>query len=134
MKKILLILLVSTLTMSLFAGNAKMAEADRLHENTGYEAEFILLEGELASDLTVQEALRLAVQKENAAFRIYISLLRVAQDDEAIRTFTIWAYPIIHRPTPPRSNMVKLISITFVDWMMSIGLPFIPQKAWMLKC
>lgn len=49
------------------------------------------MEGELASDLTAQEALTLAVQKENAAFRMYINLLRVAQDDEAIRTFTILA-------------------------------------------
>ena len=54
------------------------------------EADFEM-EGELASDLTAQEALTLAVQKENAAFRMYISLLRVAQDDEAIRTFTILA-------------------------------------------
>ncbi len=49
------------------------------------------VEGEIASNLTADEALRLAVQKENAAFRMYISLLRVAENDEAIRVFTILA-------------------------------------------
>ena len=47
MKKILLILLVFTLGGALFAGNATMAEVDKLHEEANYTAEFDLLENEL---------------------------------------------------------------------------------------
>jgi len=49
MKKTLLVLIVLFLSASLFAGNAKMAEADKLHEDAAYEAEFSLLKGELTS-------------------------------------------------------------------------------------
>jgi hypothetical protein len=47
MKKILIVLMVLFLTVSLFAADAKMAEADQLHEEVNYEAEFNLLQNEL---------------------------------------------------------------------------------------
>jgi len=48
MKRILPLLLVFTLAVSLSAESTKIEEADKLHENVGYEAEILLLEDELA--------------------------------------------------------------------------------------
>jgi rubrerythrin len=45
------------------------------------------LEGEFAADYTRGDALKLAIQKEHAAFRMYVDLLRLAENEEAIEVF-----------------------------------------------
>ncbi|MCF6336131.1 MAG: hypothetical protein L3J12_10355 [Spirochaetales bacterium] len=55
MKKILMIILSVILTFSLFAGNAQMVEADRLHEITNYTGEFKLLESEMDTAVSSSE-------------------------------------------------------------------------------
>ena len=45
------------------------------------------LEGEFPADYTRGDALKLAVQKEHAAFRMYIDLLRLAENEETINIF-----------------------------------------------
>ena len=49
MKKILLGMMVLALSLPLFAISPKMAEADRLHEDANYTAEFGILQNELGS-------------------------------------------------------------------------------------
>lgn len=94
MKKILLILMVFTIAVSLFAGNAKMAEADRLHEDAGYEEEFKLLEGELASAENDKEKSEILWRMSRAALAITDQLERDgAAKDELLEEFMIaWDY------------------------------------------
>ena len=49
------------------------------------------LDSEFPSDISQGDALKLAVQKEHAAYRMYVDLLRVAENEEAIKTFMILA-------------------------------------------
>jgi rubrerythrin len=46
-----------------------------------------MLEGEFPSDFTRAEALKLAIRKEHAAFKMYVDLLRLAENEEAITLF-----------------------------------------------
>ncbi len=94
MKKILLILLVFTLAVTLFAGNAKMAEADKLHEDAGYEAEFKLLKGELASADSNNDKSEILWRMSRAALAITDQLERDgATKNELLEEFRIaWDY------------------------------------------
>ncbi len=94
MKKILLLLLIFTLAVSLFAGNTKMAEADKLHENAGYEAEFKLLEGEFASAGSNNEKSEILWRMSRAALAITDQLERDgASKDKLLSEFQIaWDY------------------------------------------
>ena len=49
------------------------------------------LEGELPENLSCGDALKLAIEKENAAFKLYIDLLRLTEDKEAIDMFAALA-------------------------------------------
>lgn len=94
MKKMLLILLVFTLAVSLFAGSAKMAEADELHEDAAYVAEFKLLKGELASAGNNNEKSEILWRMSRAALAITDQLERDgATKDEILKEFKIaWDY------------------------------------------
>ena len=94
MKKILLILVVLFLSVSLFAVNAKMAEADTLHEDAAYEAEFKLLEDELASAGNNNDKSEVLWRMSRAALAITDQLERDgASKDELLSEFKIaWDY------------------------------------------
>lgn len=94
MKKILLILLVFTLAVSLSAGNAKIAEADKLHENAGYEEELLLLEGELAYAENNNEKSEILWRMSRAALAITDQMERDgATKNELLKEFQIaWDY------------------------------------------
>ncbi len=94
MKKILLLLMVPFLSVSLFAGNAKMDEADKLHENAGYDAEFKLLEGELASAGNNNDKSEILWRMSRAALAITDQLERDgASKNELLSEFKIaWDY------------------------------------------
>ncbi|MCK5154150.1 MAG: hypothetical protein KAQ93_07295 [Spirochaetales bacterium] len=94
MKKILLLLMVLFLSVSLFAGNAKMDEADKLHENAGYDAEFKLLEGELASAGNNNDKSEILWRMSRAALAITDQLERDgASKNELLSEFKIaWDY------------------------------------------
>ena len=49
------------------------------------------LDGELPENFSCADALRLAIEKESAAFKLYIDLTRFAEDQEAIDMFTALA-------------------------------------------
>ena len=49
------------------------------------------VEGELPGDFSYTDALKLAIAKENAAFKLYIDLLRLTEDEDAIEMFTALA-------------------------------------------
>ncbi|MBE0537447.1 MAG: ferritin family protein [Phycisphaerae bacterium] len=51
----------------------------------------IVGEGELPGDFDTADALRLAISKEQAAYRLYIDLIRLMQDQAAIDTFVALA-------------------------------------------
>ena len=94
MKKILLSLLVFTLAVSLFAGNVQMAKADKLHEDAGYEAEFKLLEGELATAGSNNDKSEILWRMSRAALAITDQLERDgAGKDKLLEEFkTAWDY------------------------------------------
>ena len=94
MKKILLTLLVCTLAVSLFAGNAQMAEADKLHEDAGYVAEFKLLEGELATAGSNNDKSEILWRMSRAALAITDQLERDgAGKDKLLEEFKVaWDY------------------------------------------
>jgi len=94
MKKILLILMILFLSVSLFAGNAKMAEADTLHEDAAYEAEFTLLKGELASADSNNDKSEILWRMSRAALVITDQLERDgASKKELLSEFQIaWDY------------------------------------------
>ncbi|MDA3938043.1 MAG: hypothetical protein PF693_01875 [Spirochaetia bacterium] len=94
MKKILLLLMIIMLTTSLFAGNAKMAEADKLHEEASYEAEFKLLEGELTSAGNNNDKSEILWRMSRATLAITDQLERDgASKDKLLSEFQIaWDY------------------------------------------
>jgi len=94
MKKLLLSLMVLFLTSSLFAVNAKMSEADKLHEDADYQAEFILLEGELDSAGSNNDKSEVLWRMSRAALSITDQLERDgASKDELLSEFrTAWDY------------------------------------------
>ena len=49
------------------------------------------VEGELPEDFSYADALRLAIEKESAAFKLYIDLTRFTEDQEAIDMFSALA-------------------------------------------
>ena len=49
------------------------------------------IEGELPGDFSYADVLKLAIEKENAAFKLYIDLLRLTEDKEAIDMFAALA-------------------------------------------
>jgi len=53
-------------------------------------ADYVLEEG-LPQDFTGADALRVAITKEHAAYRLYIDLLRMVQSPEAVETFAALA-------------------------------------------
>ena len=82
------------LSVSLFAGNAKMAEADTLHEDAAYEAEFTLLKGELASADSNNDKSEILWRMSRAALVITDQLERDgASKKELLSEFQIaWDY------------------------------------------
>ncbi len=94
MKKTLLILMVLLLSATLFAGSAKMAEADKLHEDAAYEAEFTLLKGEIASADSNNDKSEILWRMSRAALAITDQLERDgASKDELLSEFQIaWDY------------------------------------------
>ncbi len=94
MKKILFLVLVFILAASLFADNAKMAEADKLHEDAGYEAEFKLLQEELTSAGSNNDKSEILWRISRAALAITDQLERDgASKDELLSEFKIaWDY------------------------------------------
>ncbi len=53
-------------------------------------AEYVV-EGDLPADFSYTDALKLAISKETAAFKLYIDLLKLTEDEEAIEIFTALA-------------------------------------------
>ena len=49
------------------------------------------VESDLPEDFSYIDALKLAIAKESAAFKLYIDLLRLTEDEEAIEMFTALA-------------------------------------------
>ncbi len=49
------------------------------------------IEGELPGDFSYTDALKLAISKESAAFKLYVDLLKLTEDEEAIEMFTALA-------------------------------------------
>ena len=49
------------------------------------------VEGEFPEDFSYADVLKLAIAKESAAFKLYIDLLRITEDQEAIDMFTALA-------------------------------------------
>jgi hypothetical protein len=94
MKKFLLILLVFILAVSLFANNAEMDKADKLHEDAGYEAEFKLLEVELSTADNNNDKSEILWRMSRAALAITDQLERDgASKDELLEEFqTAWDY------------------------------------------
>ena len=50
-----------------------------------------IVESDLPEDFSYIDALKLAIAKESAAFKLYIDLLRLTEDEEAIEMFTALA-------------------------------------------
>ena len=53
-------------------------------------AEYIV-DGDLPENFSYTDALKLAISKENAAFKLYVDVLRLTEDEEAIEMFTALA-------------------------------------------
>ncbi len=49
------------------------------------------IEGEFPEDFSYTDALKLAIAKESAAFKLYVDLLKLTEDPEAIEMFTALA-------------------------------------------
>ncbi len=45
------------------------------------------VEGDLPEDFSYTDALKLAISKENAAFKLYVDVLKLTEDEEAIEVF-----------------------------------------------
>ncbi|KKK61997.1 hypothetical protein LCGC14_3008730 [marine sediment metagenome] len=56
-----------------------------------YTVEGDLVEGDLTEDFSYTDALKLAIEKETAAFKLYIDLLKLTENPEAIEMFTALA-------------------------------------------
>jgi len=50
-----------------------------------------LFNGELPKDFNVADALKVAIKKEQAAYKLYIDLIRVTKDQEAVDAFMVLA-------------------------------------------
>jgi len=60
---------------------------DTTQDWTERSAADYVVEGELPRDLTLPEALQLAQSKEHASYRLYVDLIRLTKDQQAMEVF-----------------------------------------------